>query len=69
MNRYVVRDTVVFVMLCLGCVGGLVAGAVVLKSTPFGRLAVDLGIIPGLTAGLAGVGLLWRYRSAGSAAD
>jgi len=65
MNRYVVRDTVVFVMLCLGSLAGLSAVAVALRSTQLGRFLVDLQVATIWVAGLAGIGLLLRYRSAG----
>ncbi|WP_253736416.1 hypothetical protein [Halohasta salina] len=67
MNRYVVRDTVVFLTLCLGGVAGLSAIAVVIRSTQLNRLLVDIQLAVVWTTGLVGLGLLWRYRSAGDA--
>ena len=66
MNRYVVRDTVVFVTLCLGSLAGLSAVAIALRSTQLGRFLVDVQLAVVWAVGLAGLGLLWRYRSGGS---
>jgi len=66
MNRHVVRDTVVLVTLCLGSLAGLSAVAVALRSIQLSRFVADARLAMVWAAGLAGVGLLWRYRSAGS---
>ena len=65
MNRHVVRDTVVFVTLCLGGLVGLSTLAVAIGSAVSGRMLLDLRVAVIVATSLAGGGLLWRYRSGG----